>query len=393
MITNRTYVGIFGRGNTGKSSLINAIAQQDIAIVSDIAGTTTDPVKKRIEVLGIGPVVFVDTAGLDDAGLLGSKRIQKAQEVLRTIDVAIVLFSENTWGELEDNLMAQIADMDLPVLILHNKVDLAVLSDSLRRELGRYDVPILEVSAESAYGIEELTNLLLEIIPNSANTKKTFIGDIISRGDMIVLVMPQDAEAPEGRLILPQVQLIRDILDHDAIAVGLQFGELSGFLEKQSPNLVITDSQVFDSVARIVPSSIPLTSFSIILARSKGYFEHFLEGAFHLSILKDDDTVLILESCTHTVSCEDIGRYKIPDFVRVATGKRLCFEFVAGLSPILDPKKYAMAIQCGGCMVTDKQLQNRVQNLIDCHIPITNYGMVIAYANGILDRVTRIFKK
>jgi [FeFe] hydrogenase H-cluster maturation GTPase HydF len=251
----------------------------------------------------------------------------------------------------------------------------------------------LEVSAATHAGIDELIAQLVEITPPTAYTAKTLIGDIISKGDIVLLVMPQDDEAPEGRLILPQVQLIRDILDNNAIAVGLQPDELKEYLDKQPPDLVITDSQAFDKVSKIVPLHVPLTSFSIVLARAKGHFEHYLVGSHYLNKLQDGDRVLMLESCTHPVSCEDIGRHKLPNLILKYTGKHISFDFISGLSPVVDPCKYTMAIQCGGCMVTEKQLHNRIQELIDCHIPVSNYGMAIAYLTGIFDRVTQVFSK
>ncbi|MDR0603034.1 MAG: [FeFe] hydrogenase H-cluster maturation GTPase HydF [Bacteroidales bacterium] len=393
MKTKRVFIGIFGRRNTGKSSLINAIAKQDIAIVSPLAGTTTDPVKKSIEIFGIGPVVFVDTAGMDDVGDLGKKRIRKTQEALKTIDVAIVLSADNLWGEMEKEIIQQLLSLQIPYLILHNKSDLTPLSASLKEKLNTYHVPVMEVSATTKAGIDELIDKLVEITPPTAYTAKTLIGDIISKGNIVLLVMPQDDEAPEGRLILPQVQLIRDILDNNAIAVGLQPDELKKYLEKQTPDLVITDSQAFDKVSRIVPQHIPLTSFSIVLARAKGHFEHYLAGSHHLNKLQNGDRVLMLESCTHPVSCEDIGRHKLPNLIRKYTGKQIAFDFISGLSPVSNPCQYVMAIQCGGCMVTDKQLHNRIKQLIDCNIPVSNYGMAIAFLTGIFDRVTKVFSK
>jgi [FeFe] hydrogenase H-cluster maturation GTPase HydF len=391
MKTKRVFAGIFGRRNTGKSSLINAIAKQDIAIVSPQAGTTTDPVKKSIEIFGIGPVVFVDTAGMDDVGDLGKKRIQKTHQTLKTIDVAIVLSADNLWGEMEEEIIRQLTGLQIPYLILHNKSDLTPLSASLKEKLNTCRVPVLEVSAVTGAGIDELIDKLVEITPPTAYTAKTLIGDIILKGNIVLLVMPQDDEAPEGRLILPQVQLIRDILDNNAIAVGLQPDELQEYLNKQTPDLVITDSQAFDKVSRIVPQDIPLTSFSIVLARAKGHFEHYLAGTPCLSKLEDGDRVLMLESCTHPVSCEDIGRHKLPNLILKHTGKQISFDFVSGLSPVSNPCKYAMAIQCGGCMVTEKQLHNRIQQLIDANIPVSNYGMAIAWLTGIFERVTQVF--
>jgi len=392
MSTQRTFIGIFGRRNTGKSTLINAIANQDIAIVSAQAGTTTDPVKKSIEISGIGAAVLVDTAGIDDVGPLGEKRIKKTKEVLKTIHVAIIVFSDNIFGDYEKEIINELNFMQIFYLIVHNKSDLAPLSPALKKELSSYNVPILESNAIERQGIDELINKLVEITPPTIYTKKTFIGDIITKNDLILLVMPQDIAAPEGRLILPQVQLIRDILDNHAVAIGLQPEELENFLQKQTPNLIITDSQVFDVVSKIVPIHIPLTSFSIVLARAKGNFDNYLKGTPHLSKLQDSDTILLLESCTHPTSCEDIGRHKIPNIIRQKTGKNVNFEMVSALSPLPHLDKYAMAIQCGACMVTDKQVAVRIKQIVDFSIPVSNYGMTIAYLTGIFERVTQVFK-
>jgi [FeFe] hydrogenase H-cluster maturation GTPase HydF len=393
MKTKRVFIGIFGRRNQGKSSLINAIAGQDIAIVSDIPGTTTDPVKKSIEVFGIGPVVFVDTAGIDDVGEMGEKRIKKTMEVFKTIDVAIVLISENTFGQPEEDVIKQLNNYQIPFVIVHNKSDKITVSNKLRTVLSEYSSSIVECSCLDKTGIRELIDTLVTITPPSAYVAKTLLGDIVSEGDLIVLVMPQDSEAPEGRLILPQVQMIRDILDNNAIAIGLQPPELKTYLQKQKPKLIITDSQAFDFVSKIVPSDIPLSSFSIILARSKGNFSNYLLGTPFISKLKDGDRILMMESCTHVTSCEDIGRHKIPAMLQKFTGKRLEFDWVSSLSPLPDLTLFSMGIQCGACMVTEKQVSNRVKQLLDNNIPVSNYGMTIAYVTGIFDRVTEIFRK
>ncbi len=393
MKTKRVFIGIFGRRNQGKSSLINAIAEQDIAIVSEIAGTTTDPVKKSIEIFGIGPVVFVDTAGIDDVGEIGEKRIRKTKEVLKIIDVAILVISNNEFDDIEKKWIAQLQTHEIPYLIVHNKADREKLSENLKTQLNHYQVPILEASALSRIGIEQLIASLVKITPPTAYISKSFLEDLVSKGDKIALIMPQDSEAPEGRLILPQVQLIRDVLDNHAIAICLQPEELEDYLKIQSPNLVIVDSQIFPYVSKILPANIPLTSFSIILARTKGNFQDYLKGTPFISKLKDGDKILMLESCTHASSCEDIGRHKIPMMLRNFTKKQLDFEWISSLSPFTDLNIYAMVIQCGGCMVTQRQLYNRLKQVIDKQIPVSNYGMAIAYVTGIFERVTEIFDK
>ena len=392
MKTKRVYIGIFGRRNVGKSSLINAITNQEIAIVSPQAGTTTDPVKKSMEVFGMGPVVFVDTAGIDDEGSLGQKRIEKTKEVLKTIDVAIVVLADAIFGNEEKDIINELSSFDIPYLIVYNKADAMPMTHSLETELQTYSVHVLECSAIEQKGIDELINKLVEITPKTAYTAKTLIGDIISRGDLVLLVMPQDSEAPEGRLILPQVQLIRDILDNNAIAIGLQPEELEFYLQKQRPDLIITDSQVFGMVSNVVPLDISLTSFSVVLARAKGNFENYLKGTPHIDKLQDGDTILMLESCTHPVFCEDIGHHKIPNLIREKTGKDVQFELISYLSPLPENlNQYAMAIQCGGCMVTEKQLSNRIAQIMNHNIPVSNYGMTIAYLTGIFERTTQMF--
>lgn len=391
MATQRTFIGIFGRRNTGKSSLINAIANQDIAIVSSQAGTTTDPVKKSIELFGIGASVLIDTAGIDDTGLLGEKRIKKTKEVVKTINVAIVLIADNIFDEYEKEIINELSYSKIPYLIVHNKSDISPLTAALRKELEVYNSNILESNAVERTGIDEIINKLVEITPENVYTNKSLIGDIVAKNDLILLVMPQDSEAPQGRLILPQVQLIRDILDNHAVAIGLQPEELEVFLKKQKPDLIITDSQVFDIVSKITPLDIPLTSFSIVLARAKGNFENYLKGTPYLNKLQNGDKILLLESCTHPTSCEDIGRYKIPNLIRKVTGKDIDFEMISALSPLPYLDKYKMAIQCGACMVTDKQVANRIRQIVEHNIPVSNYGMTIAYLTGIFERVTQVF--
>lgn len=390
MKTKRVFIGIFGRRNQGKSSLINALAGQEIAIVSDVAGTTTDPVKKSIEVFGIGPVVFVDTAGVDDTGVVGQKRMAKTIETIKSIDVAILLISNNTFKDEEQMLVNHFRNYAVPFIIVHNKSDEQVLEQSLKDSLAAI-APTIECSALKNTGISNIIDTVVKITPPSAYIATTFVGDIVKPNDLVVLVMPQDSEAPEGRLILPQVQLIRDVLDNNAVAVGLQPQQLEQYLKKQTPDLVITDSQVFGIVSKVVPENIPLTSFSIVLARAKGNFENYLKGTPHINQLNDGDKVLILESCTHVSSCEDIGRVKLPTLLKKFTGKDIQFEIVTALSPLPKLDNFAMAIQCGGCMVTQKQLANRIKQVLEAGLPVSNYGMAIAYMTGIFDRVTAIY--
>ena len=390
---SKVHIGIFGRRNQGKSMLINALAGQDIAIVSDVAGTTTDPVKKSMEIFGIGPCVLVDTAGLDDSGEVGEKRVAKSLESLKIIDIALLLISNNQFGEAEKEVIEQFKKYDLPFVIVHNKSDIQKLNPQCRQQLETFGAPVIECSAATKQGLEELIQAIVKTTPSSAYRQENLLDEIIHEGETIVLVMPQDSEAPEGRLILPQVQVIRNILDNKAIAICLQPSELSTYLAIHQPDLVITDSQAFGEVAKIVPNSIPLTGFSIVLARSKGNFDNFIRGTQHLRQLQDGDTILMLESCTHLSSCEDIGRHKLPRLIQQFTGKHLNFQFVAALSPLPSLDNIQMAIQCGGCMVTKRQLINRIKEITDQNIPVSNYGMTLSLVNGIFDRATEIFRK
>lgn len=390
---NKVHIGIFGKRNQGKSMLINALAGQNIAIVSDVPGTTTDPVKKSMEIFGIGPCVLVDTAGLDDSGEVGKKRVAKSLESLKIIDIALLLISNNQFGEDEKELIKQFNSFELPYIIVHNKADLQVLNPQCRSQLEAYGAPVIDCSAATRQGLDELIQAIVKTTPASAYSKENLLDDIIHEGETIVLVMPQDSEAPEGRLILPQVQVIRNILDNKAIAICLQPSELSTYLAIHQPDLVITDSQAFGEVSKIVPDSIPLTGFSIVLARSKGNFEHFLKGTQQLRQLQDGDTILMLESCTHLSSCEDIGRHKLPRLIQKFTGKQLNFQFVAALSPLPPLDNISMAIQCGGCMVTKRQLMNRMKEIINKKIPVSNYGMTLSLVNGIFERAIKVFSK
>jgi [FeFe] hydrogenase H-cluster maturation GTPase HydF len=393
----KPHIGIFGRRNNGKSSLINALAEQEVAIVSSEPGTTTDPVKKSMEITDIGPVVMIDTAGTDDAGELGKKRVGRTREVIKTIDLGILVLAENRFEKEETAIIEQLDKWEVPYLVIHNKSDLEAVSDLVRQqvrtETGR---EIFEFSSIHPSNREELIGQIKTAIPETAYLTKSLVGDVISQGDLVLLITPIDDEAPEGRLILPQVQAIRDILDNDAIAVVAKEREIDSLLKRLCPKpaLAICDSQVFKKADASIPDDIPLTSFSTVLARYKGDFESYLKGTPQLSKLQDGDKILILESCTHQVSCDDIGRVKIPRWLSSFTGMQLEYQMVAGLNKV--PGKitdYSMVIQCGGCMITRKQLINRIKPAIDAGIPVTNYGMAIAYMHGIYKRAVAPFVK
>lgn len=393
----KPHIGIYGRRNNGKSSLINTLAGQDIAIVSDHAGTTTDPVKKSFEITGFGPVVLVDTAGIDDSGELGSKRVERTLRTLEIIDLAILVVTHNSWGQYESELIEKFNDYDIPYIIVHNKSDLQVPAKEFNAKVKSVtgNVPF-EFSSLDKRNYELLISLIRETIPEHSYKNPSLLGDLLKYGDIVILITPIDVEAPAGRLILPQVQAIRDILDNDAVAIVLKEREVDAFLKKTKirPALAITDSQVFVKADASIPADIPLTSFSIMLARYKGDFESYLEGTPKISGLKDGDRVLLLESCTHHVACDDIGRIKIPRWISNFTGKNIDYDIVAGLDTLPRPiNDYALVVQCGGCMITRKQLHNRLNPAIKAGVPVTNYGMAIAYVQGIYNRAIGPFVK
>jgi [FeFe] hydrogenase H-cluster maturation GTPase HydF len=386
----KPHIGIFGRRNSGKSSLINCLAGQEVSIVSDDPGTTTDPVKKSIEIPGIGPVVMIDTAGSDDSGPLGEKRVGKTRQMIPKIDLGLLVITSNRFEEAEESLIEEMGRWEVPYLVIHNKSDLAPANDVLKNKiLLSRGKEVIDFSALHPVNKELLIGQIKSDIPETAYMDRSMVGDIISQGDLVLMITPIDEEAPEGRMILPQVQAIRDILDNDAIAIVCKEREVDALLKvlRPRPALAITDSQAFKKADASIPDDIPLTSFSIVLARYKGDFENYLKGTPHLSKLNNGDKILILESCSHHVSCDDIGRVKIPRWLSNFSGKQLKYEVVAGLGEI--PGKitdYSMVIQCGGCMITRRQLINRLRPAIDAGIPVTNYGMAIAYMHGIFQR-------
>jgi len=393
----KPHIGIFGRRNSGKSSLINALIGQEIAIVSEIAGTTTDPVKKSIEIAGIGPVVMIDTAGIDDTGDLGEKRIAKSKEMLDLIDLGILIILHNEFGSDEKDLIRAFHRNDIPFLIVHNKIDeVPADPDFLHVIREQYSVPVIGFSAKFPDNQEEIITAIRSQLPETAYRQQSLLGGLIDPGDVVLLITPIDLEAPEGRMILPQVQVIRDVLDLDSIVVVCKENEAAGYIRTMNPKpvLVITDSQVFPKANAAVPKDILLTSFSIVLAHHKGDFDHYLKGTPKIRELKEGDRILVLESCSHHVTCDDIGRIKIPKWLRHFTGKNLEFDVVAGLNKVQRPiTDYSLVVQCGGCMITRKQIIQRLKPAIDAGIPVTNYGMAIAFINGIFERATEPFVK
>lgn len=393
----KPHIGIFGRRNYGKSSLVNYLTGQDIAIVSNLAGTTTDPVKKTMEIGGVGPVVWVDTAGIDDEGIVGRKRIEKSFEMLSQSDLALILFTDNRFEAEEVMLVEHCRNRNIPFILIYSQSDRIAPDQALLDRIEEdYDTQVFVLSVKNPALRTPLTLRIREALPETAYVHQSLLGDVISQGDTVVMVTPIDSSAPEGRMILPQVQVLRDILDNNARAVVCRETELADTLQnlKQTPRLVITDSQVYGMVSKLVPDEVFLTSFSVVLARAKGLFENYIQGTPAIDKLQEGDRVLMLESCTHNVTCEDIGRAKLPKLLERYTGKQLLCEAVAGFSALSRPiTDYALVIQCGGCVVTAKQLASRLAPAIDAGIPVSNYGLAIAYMNGIFERSMRIFHK
>lgn len=392
---NQLHIGIFGRTNSGKSSFINVISGQNLAIVSDIAGTTTDPVKKSIEILGLGNVVIIDTAGIDDVSNLGRLRIEKTLQVLENIDIALLLISDNLFGLPEKELIFEFNSRNTPFLIVSNKMDETPLSKDISELIKReYGIDTIQISSINKTNLDDLIISLINIKSTLKAETPSLLGNLVKYGDVVLLITPIDSEAPDGRMILPQVNAIRDSIDNGCITIVLRESELELFFAnyKIKPKIAVTDSQVFKKVAAIIPEDIMLTGFSVLLARMKGDFEEYLKGTPKISELQDGDRILLLESCSHTSSCEDIGRVKIPGWLNAFTGKQLDYDIVAGLDNLKRSiEDYALIIQCGGCVITRKQLINRLRSAKAANIPITNYGMAIAYVQGVYDRAIKPF--
>lgn len=389
---NRTHIGIFGKRNAGKSSLINAITGQNHAIVSDVLGTTTDPVLKSMELLPLGPVVIIDTPGLDDEGELGALRIQKAYQILNKTDIAVLVIDASLGITKEDSeILKRIHEKEIPCVIVVNKSDICPNCNLEDLPLPDSDSAIL-VSSKTGEHIHELKELLAQQASQDT-IQKSIVADLLNPLDFVVLVVPIDSAAPKGRLILPQQQTIRDILEAKASAIVVQETELAETLNSlgKKPKMVITDSQVFKKVSAVTPDDILLTSFSILFARYKGNLKTLVDGASALDSLKNGDRILISEGCTHHRQCDDIGTVKLPNWIRSYTKKEVEFEFTSGTEFPLDLTRYKMIIHCGGCMLNEREMKYRLKCADDADIPITNYGTVIAYMKGILERSIEIF--
>ena len=380
---DRPHIAFFGKRNAGKSSLVNAITGQEISIVSDHKGTTTDPVTKAMELLPLGPVVIIDTPGIDDEGMVGELRVKKARQILNKTDVAILVIDSVTGKSDEDDELIQVLiKKEIPYLIVYNKSDISDFKATGENSIS--------VSAINKNNINELKDKIAGLIKEESENKK-IISDLISKNDVVVLVTPIDSSAPKGRMILPQVQTIRDAIDKHAICIVVQPEQLKKALEF-NPKLIITDSQVFNKAKNMVPDNIPLTSFSILFARYKGLLKSAIYGAKHIRNLTDGDTVLISEGCTHHRQCEDIGTVKLPGWITEYTGKNINFEFTSGGHFPEELNKYSLIVHCGGCMLNEREIRFRNKLAEDSGVPITNYGTLIAYINGILDRSVEIFK-
>lgn len=403
---NRVHIGFFGRRNAGKSSVVNAVTGQELAVVSDTKGTTTDPVYKSMELLPIGPVMIIDTPGFDDEGALGELRVRKTKQVLNKTDIA-VLVVDATEGkkQCDEELIRIFKEKEIPYIIVNNKADL--LSDEISEKVCQNNVSeqrkaeqnaLLSsgkeqyVSALTGAGIYELKECIGKLTPNEDMTLK-IVGDLLHPGDFVVLVVPIDSAAPKGRLILPQQQTIRDVLEANAAAIVVKESELKQTLEQlgRSPAMVITDSQVFEQVSGVVSEEIPLTSFSILMARYKGYLETAVNGVAAIAHLKDGDKILISEGCTHHRQCDDIGTVKIPRWLKQHTGKELIIETSSGTEFPEDLTSYALVIHCGGCMLNEREVKYRMKCAEDQKVPFTNYGIAIAQMKGILKRSIELF--
>ena len=384
----RLQIGVFGRTNVGKSSFLNRITNQEISIVSEIAGTTTDVVEKSMELLPVGPVTFLDTAGLDDETELGEKRVEKTMKIINRIDVAVIICDYNGLDDYEKELIKKFEELKIPYLVVENKCDIKKV------EIPDYKNVLYTSVKDDENFVFKFKDALVKLLPDDFVNSPKIVGDLVPPKSTVILVIPIDKEAPKGRIILPQVQTIRDLLDSDCLSYVVKENELKQAIEnlKTPPALVVTDSQAFKQVSEIVPENIPLTSFSILFARLKGDLDEFVKGAEAIENLKDGDCVLILESCTHHAIEDDIGRVKIPNLLRKKTGKNLVIHNYAG-HDFPDIKDYKLIIHCGACMTNRREVLSRILIANKKNVPITNYGVVISYCLGILPRAVKIFEK
>ncbi len=391
--SNRLQIGIFGRRNVGKSALMNALTRQNVSIVSDIAGTTTDPVEKPMELLPLGPVLFIDTAGVDDEGFLGAQRIERTRKIFDRVDLGVLVTDGQNWNEYEDELLAELHKRDIPAIVVFNKSDLASPAPQLLEQLQERKIPVVNTVATDGTGILELRAALIAAVPAAYLDAPTIIGDLVKPGELAVLVVPIDKEAPKGRLILPQVQTIRDLLDSDAGCIVVKERELRPALNnlKQPPAVVVTDSQAFLKVVADTPDDVPMTSFSILFARHKGDLTEYISGTRAIDKLKPGDNVLIAEACTHHPIADDIGRVKIPRWLTQYVGGKLNFTHYQGHDFPQDLSRYQLVIQCGSCMLNRREVLARIWYCKQAGVPVTNYGLAIAWTLGIFERAVAPF--
>lgn len=391
--TFRLHIGLFGRRNTGKSSILNALTQQNVSIVSEVAGTTTDPVEKPMELLPLGPVLFIDTAGIDDTGNLGDKRIAKTMQVFNRTDLGIVVTNFIDWGKYEQRLIEELSKQKIPCILVFNKIDTVPENRDIKIQLEKQKIPYVYTSATEGIGISELRQLLIQTAPSDFINRPSILADLVGPGEAAILVVPIDKEAPKGRLILPQVQSIRDLLDNDSFCIVVKERELREALNRlnKAPRLVVTDSQAFLKVAADTPNEIPLTSFSILFARFQGDLIEMVAGAMAIDNLKTGDKILIAEACTHHPIGEDIGTVKIPRWLTQYVGGKLEIDSMRGNEFPENISEYKLIIHCGACMWNRRAMLSRIEKARQAGIPITNYGLTIAYSLGIFERALQPF--
>lgn len=389
----RLHIGLFGRRNVGKSSLLNAITRQQVSIVSDFAGTTTDPVEKPMELLPLGPVLFIDTAGIDDIGALGELRVQKTRQVFDRTDLGVIVVEAAQWGEFEDKILEELTSRNTRVVVVFNKSDLSEPPAEVLAQLTEKKIPFVKTVAAEGKGILDFRRALLDNAPDEFVNNPTILGDLVGAGEMAILVVPIDKEAPKGRLIMPQVQSIRDLLDSDAYCMVVKERELRAAIEnlKKPPKLVVTDSQAFLKVAGDTPREVPLTSFSILFARFRGDLTAQVEGTLAIENLKTGDRVLIAEHCSHHPIGEDIGRVKIPRWLTQYVGGKIDFTHVQGHDFPEDVTPYRLVIHCGACTANRREMLSRILKCRQAGVPITNYGLAISYSLGIFERALEPF--
>lgn len=389
----RLHIGIFGRRNAGKSSILNALTSQEVSIVSEIAGTTTDPVEKPMELLPLGPVLFIDTAGIDDTGALGEKRIRKTMQVFDRTDLGLIVSTLTEWGEFEELILKELKDRNIPVVVVLNKTDLGLPNACLRQSFSAEKITVVETSALTGAGIQELRQTILKVAPDDFINRQGIVSDLVAPGEAAILVVPIDKEAPKGRLILPQVQTIRDLLDNDSFCMVVKERELREALARlnKPPKLVVTDSQAFLKVAADTPQEIPLTSFSILFARYQGDLTEMVKGAMTIDQLKTGDKILIAEACSHHPIGEDIGTVKIPRWLTQYVGGKLEFVHHRGHDFPDNLEDFKLIIHCGACMWNRREMLSRLMKARLAGVPITNYGLTIAYSLGIFERALQPF--